>query len=176
MTGYCLVLILPPTCYMSWGKLSAVFSPEQGWGWGLDYMSVFERPCIQSLSCVWLFATLWTVACQAPLSMGFPGKSTHFQARSGLPFPSPLKGLPVTNIEFTPSWSMMSILVWKTKPYHLPQKKQVSNNNHFSVMKLIRELSESWVSSLQRQLAGRARNAVLPWVCLLGPRLLFPSW
>ena len=25
----------------------------------------------QSLSCVWLFATLWTVACQAPVSMGF---------------------------------------------------------------------------------------------------------
>ena len=25
----------------------------------------------QSLSCAWLWATLWTVACQAPLSMGF---------------------------------------------------------------------------------------------------------
>ena len=32
-----------------------------------------------------LFATLWTVACQAPLSMGF-----HRQEYwSGLPFPSP---------------------------------------------------------------------------------------
>ena len=27
----------------------------------------------QSLSCVGLYATLWTVACQAPLFMGFPG-------------------------------------------------------------------------------------------------------
>ena len=27
--------------------------------------------CAQSLSCVWLFATTWTAACQAPLSMGF---------------------------------------------------------------------------------------------------------
>ena len=27
--------------------------------------------CTQSLSCVWLFVTPWTVACQAPLSMGF---------------------------------------------------------------------------------------------------------
>ena len=26
---------------------------------------------VQSLSCVWLFVTPWTVACQAPLSMGF---------------------------------------------------------------------------------------------------------
>ena len=31
--------------------------------------------CAQLLSCAWLFATLWTVALQAPLSMGF------FQAR-----------------------------------------------------------------------------------------------
>ena len=28
--------------------------------------------CVQSLSRAWYFATLWTVACQAPLSMGFP--------------------------------------------------------------------------------------------------------
>ena len=28
------------------------------------------------LSCVWFFATPWTVACQAPLSMRFPGKNT----------------------------------------------------------------------------------------------------
>jgi len=27
--------------------------------------------CVQSLGCVWLFATLWTVDRQAPLSMGF---------------------------------------------------------------------------------------------------------
>ena len=31
------------------------------------------------------FATLWTVACQAPLSRGFSGQ----QYWSGLPFPSP---------------------------------------------------------------------------------------
>ena len=30
----------------------------------------------QSLSRVWLFATLWTVACEAPLSMGFSSKNT----------------------------------------------------------------------------------------------------
>ena len=28
--------------------------------------------CAQALSCVRVFATLWTVACQAPLSMGIP--------------------------------------------------------------------------------------------------------
>ena len=32
---------------------------------------------VKLLSCVQLFATLWTVACQAPLSMEFsPGKNT----------------------------------------------------------------------------------------------------
>ena len=37
------------------------------------------------LSHVRLFATPWTVACQAPLSMGFPRQEYW----SGLPFPSP---------------------------------------------------------------------------------------
>ena len=40
---------------------------------------------IQSLSCVRLFVTPWTVARQAPLSMGFP-KQEYW---SGFPFPSP---------------------------------------------------------------------------------------
>ena len=31
------------------------------------------------------FVTLWTVACQAPMSMGFPKQ----ECWSGLPFPSP---------------------------------------------------------------------------------------
>ena len=38
----------------------------------------------QSLSCVRLFVTLWTVACQAPLSMGSPRQEYW----SELPFPS----------------------------------------------------------------------------------------
>ena len=40
---------------------------------------------VKSLSCVHLFATPWTVDCQAPLSMGF----FRQEYRSGLPFPSP---------------------------------------------------------------------------------------
>ena len=38
--------------------------------------------CVKSLSCVRLFATLWTVAHQAPLSMGF----SRQEYWSGLPF------------------------------------------------------------------------------------------
>ena len=37
------------------------------------------------LSHVWLFETSWTIAHQAPLSMGFPRQESW----SGLPFPSP---------------------------------------------------------------------------------------
>ena len=40
---------------------------------------------VKSLSHVRLFATLWTVPCQAPLSMGF----SRQEYWSGLPFPSP---------------------------------------------------------------------------------------
>ena len=39
----------------------------------------------QLLGCVLLFATLWTVAHQAPLSMKFPSQEYW----NGLPFPSP---------------------------------------------------------------------------------------
>ena len=41
--------------------------------------------CAWPLSRVRLFAPLWILACQAPLSMGFPRQ----EYRSGLPFPSP---------------------------------------------------------------------------------------
>ena len=40
---------------------------------------------VKSLSCIGLFATLWTVARQAPQSMGFSRQEYWI----GLPFPSP---------------------------------------------------------------------------------------
>ena len=41
--------------------------------------------CCVLLSCVLLFVTPWTVACQAPLSLEFSSQEYW----SGLPFPSP---------------------------------------------------------------------------------------
>ena len=41
---------------------------------------------VKSLSHVWLFATPWTAAFQAPLAMGF-SKQEYW---SGVPFPSPM--------------------------------------------------------------------------------------
>ena len=59
------------------------------------------QKCLQSdtcvlscFSCVWLLVTLWTVALQAPLSMGFPRQEYW----SGLPFSS-LGNLPDPGIE-----------------------------------------------------------------------------
>ena len=42
--------------------------------------------CVQLLGHALLFATPWTTACQAPLSMGFPRQEYW----SGLPFPPPV--------------------------------------------------------------------------------------
>ena len=61
-----------------------------------------ERKKVKSLSHVWLFATPWTVAYQAPLSMGFPrdfpGNSTgvacHFLLQGILPTQGSKPGLP----------------------------------------------------------------------------------
>ena len=50
-----------------------------GFLWSLPWTLIFY-PCCSHVfllfSHVWLFATLWTVAHQAPLSMGFPSKNT----------------------------------------------------------------------------------------------------
>ena len=39
---------------------------------------------LSHFSCVWLFKTLWTVAHQDPLSMGFPGKNTRVDCHAFL--------------------------------------------------------------------------------------------
>ena len=50
------------------------------------YVIAIIYTCMLScFSCVWLFVTLWTVACQAPLFMGF----SRQEYWSGLPCPSP---------------------------------------------------------------------------------------
>ena len=49
------------------------------------FLVKFSLVCAYSLSCVWLFVTPWTVAHQAPLSMGF----SRQEYWTGLPFPSP---------------------------------------------------------------------------------------
>ena len=52
-------------------------SSSNAWKWKVK---------VKSLSCVWLLATPWTAAYQAPLSMGF----SRQEYWSGVPLPSPL--------------------------------------------------------------------------------------
>ena len=59
--------------------------------------------CLVTKLC--LFATLWTIACQVSLSIGFPNKEYW----SGLPFLSP-GGLPNLGIKpMSPAWQVASI-------------------------------------------------------------------
>ena len=73
--GSSIYYLLPPSCTLKRDK----WSQSHAW-W---------RVCAKSLSRVWLFATPWTVAHQAPLSMGL----SRQEYWSGLPF-SPQGDLP----------------------------------------------------------------------------------
>ena len=78
--------------------------------------------CAYVLSCfsrIWLFETLWTAVCQAPLSMGFL-REEHW---SGLPFPFS-RDLPDSGIEPTsPALAGRFLII---EP---PGKLQISNYN-----------------------------------------------
>ena len=62
-------------------------------GQHLPACSGFCSACAGSLSGVRPFATLWTVACQVPLSMDFSGKNTGVGCRFFLQGIFPLQGL-----------------------------------------------------------------------------------
>ena len=59
---------------------------------------------VELLSRAQLFATPWTVAHQAPLTMGFPRQEDW----SGLPFPSP-GDPPHPGIKCPPHWQVFSL-------------------------------------------------------------------
>uniref|UniRef100_A0A8C6E1K0 Lithium-sensitive myo-inositol monophosphatase A1 n=1 Tax=Moschus moschiferus TaxID=68415 RepID=A0A8C6E1K0_MOSMO len=82
---YGLPLPSPVICG-SWGK-KGVLTDNPTWVTDpTDGTTNFVHGCILShFSCVQLFETLWTVACQAPLSMGF----SRQESWSGFPFPFP---------------------------------------------------------------------------------------
>ena len=79
-------------CYGSTAWIPLAFVRGKKWKW-------------KSFSPVWLFETPWTVACQAPLSMGFPRQEYW----SGVPFPSP-GDLPDPGIEPTSPPSYMLLM------------------------------------------------------------------
>ena len=60
------------------------FPTTSGWR-SCGFLSLSLPFVLSHISCAWLFANLWTVALQAPLSMGF----SRQEYRSGLPCPPP---------------------------------------------------------------------------------------
>ena len=93
---------IAPQMHLAFGTTLAPVVSSWGWGkafsWGRgDCMPWWGRACacmLSCFSCVRLFVTPWTVALQAPLSMGFPRQ----QYWSGLPLPPP-RDLPDPGIE-----------------------------------------------------------------------------
>ena len=77
-----------------------------------------QRSCAQLLSCVWLFASPWAVALQAPLSMGF-AKQEYW---TGLLFPTP-GDLPNLGIKPTsPASSALAGKFFTTVPLGKPEE------------------------------------------------------
>ena len=66
------------------------------WGGADVIIREIKLSVLNCFSYVLLFVTPWTVACQVPVSMGFPRQ----ESQSGLPFPSP-EDLPHPGIEPT---------------------------------------------------------------------------
>ena len=114
-------------------------------------MCICLRVCLSRFGNVWCFATLWTIACQAPLSLGFC--SQEFQ--SGLPFP-PLGHLPDPGMELTtPAAPRLAGEFFTTEP---PGKTLRLHFKHqFSVQwgKGTPSIPKAWmlhrISSLQRR-------------------------
>ena len=82
----------------------------------LVYLMTQSSLCKLSLSHVWLFATAWTAACQAPLSMGL----SRQQYWSRLPFPLP-GYFPGPGIEpVSPVFSTLAGRFFTTEPLGSP--------------------------------------------------------
>ena len=101
-------------------------SPENNWG---------KEMTVKLLSSVWLFVTPWTVAYQAPLSMGF----SRQEYWSGLPFPSP-GDLPDPGIEPRSPTLQADTLLSE------PPGKQITENNWYQKTTLS---ENNWYSGKQ---------------------------
>ena len=65
------------------GSIYSLLSCSQVLWWTITLLQLETRIVVQSLNCIWLFGIPWTVAFQAPLSMGI----SRQEYWSGLPFP-----------------------------------------------------------------------------------------
>ena len=78
-------LVLLPFLNSAWTSGSSRFTYFWSLAWRILSITLLVCAVLSHFSHVWLFATLWTIACQTFLSMGF----SRQEYWSGLPFPSP---------------------------------------------------------------------------------------
>ena len=110
----------------------------------LHFSDSKERKIVKSLSCVQLFATPWTIAYQAPLSMGFSRwdywSVLPFPSSGDLPNPGVKPGSPALQADALPS----------EPPGKSPRqwKFQVSVTTRASkFLNYIKQLLSSWITS-----------------------------
>ena len=104
------------------------------------------------LSHVWLCATLWTVAHQAPLSMGFYRQEYW----SGLPFPPP-EDLPDQGLNLCLLWLLhcrQILYCWAKKPAFIPvpKKGNAKECSNYHTVVLISHASKVMLKILQARL------------------------
>ena len=112
-------------CVIGKGKCTSAKHNSQlkhyNWDSDLMYISLQQERtyCIvQLLSHIWLFKPTWTIALQAPLSMGI----SREEYWSGLPFPSPW-GLPGPGVKPVPP--ALRDGFFTTEPPGKPQNKEI---------------------------------------------------
>ena len=123
---------------------------------------------LSHLSHVWFFATLWTVDCQTPQSMGFSRQDYW----SGLPCPPP--GDLFALIYLIPNLARITVLEFpmqnKVLPQHFPPKplKPVGwDNDLISVSLFLSSLSISNPLVLSGWCNHLLKNFITNWMCSL---------
>ena len=70
---------------------------------------------LSHFNCVWFSATPWTVACQAPLSMGFSRQENWSglpHPPGGLPYPGTEPGSPALQADCFSIWATREVHIW----------------------------------------------------------------
>ena len=114
------------------------------------------------LSCVRLFATLWTEACQAPLSWDFPGKNPglgcHFLLQGNLPGPGVKPASPALLTDSLP-----------TEPSGRPIHLGISLTKYVVVVQSlsrVRLFETPWTIAHQASLSFTISQSLLKLICI----------
>ena len=109
--------------WQSWGYFKWFPWTHISYSW--NYINIMCTWYVVShFSHVWFFATLWTVACQALLSVGFSRKAFW----SGWPFPSP-GYLPEPGLNL----GLLHLLHWQENSLPLAPSRRLSVHNMYMI-------------------------------------------